>query len=107
MHYNILQKQERRPTMKENQAEETSFGPAVKTSKNTVDLRGLRVEEASHYLGMAISGCKSYSVLFIVHGTGTGAVKERALEILRNHPRVSKFEEESPMNYGCTIAYIK
>ncbi|ONK79701.1 uncharacterized protein A4U43_C01F9160 [Asparagus officinalis] len=101
------QKQERRTKMNENQAEETSFGPAVKTSKNTVDLRGLRAEEASHYLGMAISGCKSYSVLFIVHGTGTGAVKERALEILRNHPCVSKFEEESPMNYGCTIAYIK
>ena len=106
----ILQGQGRfqtRPTTKENQVEETSFGPAVRTSKNTVDLRGLRVEEASHALRMAIAGCRSYGVIFVIHGTGTGAVMERALNILRNHPRVAKFEEESPMNYGCTVAYIK
>ena len=87
--------------------DEVSFGPAVRTSKNTVDLRGMRVEEASHHLHMAISGCRSNGVLFVVHGMGTGAVKECAMDILRNHPRVAKFEEESPMNYGCTIAYIK
>ncbi|XP_073102695.1 uncharacterized protein [Elaeis guineensis] len=87
--------------------DEVSFGPAVRTSKNTVDLRGMRVEEASHHLHMAISGCRSNGVLFVVHGMGTDAVKECAMDILRNHPRVAKFEEESPMNYGCTIAYIK
>ncbi|XP_038971157.1 uncharacterized protein LOC103721871 [Phoenix dactylifera] len=87
--------------------DEVSFGPAVRTSKNTVDLRGMRVEEASHHLHMAISGCRSYGVLFVVHGVGTGAVKKCAVDILRNHPRVAKFEEEGPMNYGCTIAYIK
>lgn len=92
--------------VKENE-EETSFGPAVRTSKNTVDLRGMRVEEASHHLQMAISGSRSRQVLFVVHGMGSGAVKASALNILRNHPRVAKFEEESPMNYGCTIAYIK
>ncbi|OAY75494.1 Endonuclease MutS2 [Ananas comosus] len=98
----------RRPSMevKENE-EEASFGPAVRTSKNTVDLRGMRVEEASHHLQMAISGSRSRQVLFVVHGMGSGAVKASALNILRNHPRVAKFEEESPMNYGCTIAYIK
>ncbi|KAJ0963833.1 hypothetical protein J5N97_028955 [Dioscorea zingiberensis] len=91
----------------ENNDDDSSFGPAVRTSKNTVDLRGMRVEKAALQLQMAISGCKSYGVLFVVHGTGTGVVKECALDILRNHPRVVKFEEENPMNYGCTIAYIK
>lgn len=91
----------------EQTVREVSFGPAVKTSKNTVNLRGMRVEPASHYLQVALSECKSNSVLFIIHGTGTGAVKERALDILRNHRRVIKFEEESPMNYGCTLAYIR
>ncbi|CAL9060707.1 unnamed protein product [Musa banksii] len=95
------------PATEANKDEEAAFGPAVRTSKNTVDLRGKRVEEASHRLQMAILGCKSRGVLFIVHGTGTGAVKECVLEVLRNHPRVAKFEEESPMNYGCTVAYIK
>lgn len=107
----MLQQQGRfqqRPTLKENKAEEdATFGPAVRTSKNTVDLRGLRVEEASHNLQIAILECRPHGVLFIIHGVGTGAVKEKALEILRNHPRVAKFEDESPMNYGCTVAYIK
>lgn len=84
-----------------------SYGPLVQTSKNTVDLRGMRVEEALHHLSMAIAGTESQSVLFIIHGMGTGVVKEGVLEILKNHPRVDKFEQESPMNYGCTAAYIK
>ncbi|KAM0876152.1 hypothetical protein ACQ4PT_036361 [Festuca glaucescens] len=99
-------------TAKRSPAEATqgasiSFAPAVQTSKNTVDLRGLRVAEASHELQMAIDGCRSYQVLFIVHGMGTGAVKECALGILRSHPRVAKIEDESPLNYGCTVAYIE
>lgn len=79
----------------------------LQTSKNTVDLRGLRLEEAALHLDMAIAGRESHSVLFVIHGMGTGVVKERALEILRKHPRVAKYEQESPTNYGCTVAYIK
>lgn len=67
----------------------------------------MRVEEAAHHLNMAISAREPQSVLFVVHGMGTGVVKERALEILRTHPRVTKYEQESPLNYGCTVAYIK
>ncbi|MED6195754.1 hypothetical protein PIB30_117478 [Stylosanthes scabra] len=86
---------------------EPSYGPVVRTSKNTVDLRGMRLEEASMRLEMTITGCRPYSVLFIVHGVGTGAIKERAIDILRNHSRVTNYEPENPMNYGCTIAYVK
>ncbi|GJZ15654.1 DNA mismatch repair protein MutS [Tanacetum coccineum] len=88
-------------------SEEGSYGLVLQTSKNTVDLRGMRVEEASHHLNMAIDTTGSSSVLFIIHGMGTGVVKESAHQILRKHPRVVKFEQESPTNYGCTVAYIK
>ncbi|KAK1424708.1 hypothetical protein QVD17_20043 [Tagetes erecta] len=88
-------------------SEAVSYGPAVQTSKNTVDLRGMRVEEASHNLNLAINTAGPGSVLFIIHGMGTGVVKEAALQILKKHPRVLKFEQESPTNYGCTAAYIK
>lgn len=88
-------------------SKEVSYGLVLQTSKNTVDLRGMRVEEASHYLNLAISTTGSNSVLFIIHGMGTGVVKESAQQILRKHPRVVKFEQESPTNYGCTVAYIK
>ncbi|XP_076882332.1 uncharacterized protein LOC143530773 isoform X1 [Bidens hawaiensis] len=88
-------------------SEDVLYGPAVQTSKNTVDLRGMRVEEASHELNLAINTSGPGSVLFIIHGMGTGVVKESALQILKKHPRVLKFEQESPTNYGCTVAYIK
>ncbi|XP_011027851.1 PREDICTED: uncharacterized protein LOC105128046 isoform X4 [Populus euphratica] len=89
-----------------NKDEEVSHGPRVQTSKNTVDLRGMRVEEAAQHLNMAISAREPLSVIFVVHGMGTGAVKECALEVLGKHPRVAKYEPESPMNFGCTVAYI-
>ncbi|XP_052202898.1 uncharacterized protein LOC127808411 [Diospyros lotus] len=89
-----------------SEEEAVSYGPVVQTSKNTVDLRGMRVEEATHHLNMAVASTASNSVLFIIHGMGTGVIKECAIEILKNHPRVSKFEQESPMNYGCTVAHI-
>lgn len=85
---------------------EVSYGPVIQTSNNTVDLRGMRVEEASQFLNMAIDLRGSNSVLFIIHGMGTGAVKECTLDILKKHRRITKFEQESEMNYGCTVAYI-
>ncbi|XP_022994333.1 uncharacterized protein LOC111490087 [Cucurbita maxima] len=84
-----------------------SYGAVVQTSKNTVDLRGMRIEEASYHLDMAIASRGPNSVLFIIHGMGTGAVKEHVLETLRKHRRVAKYDQESPMNYGCTVAFIK
>ncbi|OMO65175.1 hypothetical protein COLO4_31493 [Corchorus olitorius] len=85
----------------------TSYSPLIQTSKNTVDLRGMRVEEATHHLEMAIAARESNSVLFVVHGMGTGVIKELALEILGKNPRVVKYEQDDPMNYGRTVAYIK
>ncbi|VVA95684.1 unnamed protein product [Arabis nemorensis] len=79
----------------------------VQTSKNTLDLRGMRAEEAIHQLDMAISGRDSGSILFIIHGMGTGVIKELVLERLRKHSRVSRYEQANPMNHGCTVAYIK
>ncbi|XP_073038736.1 uncharacterized protein [Primulina eburnea] len=86
---------------------EISYSPVVQTSKNTLDLRGMRAAEAKLNVNMAINASGVNSVLFIIHGMGTGVLKELVLELLRNHPRVAKFEQESPMNYGCTVAYIK
>ncbi|CAA6666597.1 unnamed protein product [Spirodela intermedia] len=67
----------------QEEVKEAAFGAVVQTSRNT-----------------------ALGVLFVVHGVGTGAVKDAALRLLRNHPRVARFEADSPMNDGCTIAYI-
>lgn len=67
----------------------------------------MRLEEVAMHLEMAINASQPYSVLFVIHGMGTGAVKDRALAILHKHPRVTNYEPESPMNYDCTIAHVK
>lgn len=79
----------------------------IETSKNTLDLRGMRVEEAMYQLDMAISGRESGSILFIIHGMGTGVIKELVLQRLSKNSRVSRYEQANPMNHGCTVAYIK
>ncbi|CAN7039601.1 hypothetical protein IGI04_005836 [Brassica rapa subsp. trilocularis] len=79
----------------------------IQTSKNTLDLRGMRVEEAIYQLDMAISGRESGSILFIIHGMGTGVIKELVLQRLSKHSRVSRYEQANPLNHGCTVAYIK
>ncbi|KAM7263577.1 hypothetical protein ACFE04_001260 [Oxalis oulophora] len=103
----VMKKQGQLKSSDVNNGENSSYGPSIQTSKNTIDLRGMRVEEAANELEMAIASRGPKSTLFVVHGMGTGAVKERALEILRNHPRVVEYDQENPTNYGCTVAYIK
>lgn len=91
----------------EIQVEEGKYDVAVQTSRNTLDLRGKRVEESLQELDMELATRGPQSVLFVVHGMGTGAVKEAVWKVLRKHPYVAKFEQESVMNPGCTIVYIK
>lgn len=86
---------------------EPKYQVAVQTSRNTLDLRGKWVEDAIRELNTTLASKRPQSVLFVVHGIGTGAVKEAVHQSLRQHPFVAKFEEESITNVGCTIVYVK
>eukprot|EP00850_Spirogloea_muscicola_P011396 SM000070S21362 [mRNA] locus=s70:568431:573558:- [translate_table: standard] len=83
------------------------FDAAVQTSRNTLDLRGKRVEDALMDLDLALATSRRGSVLFIIHGLGTGAVKQAVLSRLKGHRNVAKFEQEGIMNPGCTVAYLQ
>lgn len=89
------------------EVEELKFEPVIQTSRNTLDLRGMQVEDAIRETNIAIASKRHVSTLFVIHGIGTGAVREAVLNMLKRHPRVVKFEQESPMNFGCTIVYIR
>ncbi len=76
-----------------------------------LDLRGKRYEEAlnevDQYLDAAILA--GYSQVTIVHGKGTGVLRQGITEYLQNHPSVQKFEF-APSNQGgngATIVYFK
>ena len=81
----------------------------VRTSQNTVDIRGNRVMEAESALEKAISQATQSGILWVIHGKGTGKLRQGVHEFLGQHPQVERFEI-APQNEGgsgVTIAYLK
>ena len=81
----------------------------VRTSNNTIDLRGDRVEAAESKLEKAINQATDFDVLWIIHGKGTGKLRSGVHEFLSHHPQIDRFEL-APQNEGgsgVTLAYFK
>jgi DNA mismatch repair protein MutS2 len=84
--------------------------PVIQTSHNTLDIRGLRVVTAEAELDQGIT--KAYNAnctnVWIIHGKGTGKLREGVHEFLRSHPQVERFELADQKNggTGVTIAYL-
>ncbi|WP_204102799.1 MULTISPECIES: endonuclease MutS2 [Spirulina sp. CCY15215] len=80
----------------------------VRTSQNSVDIRGSRVFQAESQIEKAISAATQAGVLWVIHGKGTGRLRQGVHEFLERHPQVDRFEL-SPQNEGgsgVTIAYL-
>lgn len=82
--------------------------PIVRTSKNTVDIRGSRVADAEIELDRAIAAAMG-GAIWIIHGKGTGKLRSGVHEFLKQHPQVARFElaEQNDGGAGVTIAYLK
>jgi DNA mismatch repair protein MutS2 len=61
--------------------------------RSEIDLRGLRVDEMEAELLHALDGAVrgDLRTVRIIHGKGTGALRERVAELLRGDPRVREF----------------
>ena len=81
--------------------------PAIRTSQNTVDLRGSRVADAEMVLERAIA--EAQGPLWIIHGHGTGRLRQGVHNLLQQHPRVSHYESAEPDDggSGVTVAYVQ
>jgi DNA mismatch repair protein MutS2 len=83
--------------------------PAVRTEKNTLDIRGRRAADAEPEVEAAIArAVPSGSPVWIIHGKGTGRLRQAVGDILQRHPQVSHYELASQKEggSGVTIAYI-
>ncbi|MFB2837474.1 endonuclease MutS2 [Floridanema evergladense] len=83
--------------------------PAIRTSQNTVDIRGYRVADAESELERGIRAATNAGVLWIVHGKGTGKLRQGVHEFLQEHPQVERFElaDSKEGGAGVTIAYLR
>ena len=80
--------------------------PAIRTSRNTIDLRGMRVAESEAVIEEAIA--QGSGALWIIHGHGTGKLKAGVHEFLKRHPQIQRFEPaaQSDGGTGVTVAYL-
>lgn len=79
--------------------------------KSQLDLRGKRYEDALAEVDRYLDGAllAGYSQVTIVHGKGTGVLRQGITTYLKKHPSVKSFEL-APQNLGgsgATIAYFK
>ncbi|WP_373547383.1 endonuclease MutS2 [Chamaesiphon sp.] len=82
---------------------------AIRTSKNTVDVRGQRVMNAETEIERAIGQAYQSGIMWVIHGKGTGKLREGVQEFLSHHPQVDRFElaGEKDGGGGVTIVYLK
>ena len=85
--------------------------PEGKDLSLDLDLRGHKVEEAlpivDKYLDDAFLNGMPF--IHIIHGKGTGALREAITRMLKKHPRVREFRlgEDGEGGSGCTVVYLK
>ncbi len=81
---------------------------AIPTDDNTCDLRGLRVDDgvsmAMTFLDRALS--QGSAVIFLLHGHGTGAMKDAIRKELKGHPNVAHFRPAAQVEGGDGVTVV-
>ena len=92
-----------------SQAQRKKTAVLVRTSRNTLDIRGQRVDDAEMEINNAIAKALESGVLWIIHGKGTGRLRQGVHEYLKRHSQVEKFELASQKEGGAgvTLVYLK
>ncbi|MEY4354617.1 MAG: hypothetical protein RLZZ609_2858 [Cyanobacteriota bacterium] len=84
-----------------------SRGPEVRTERNTVDVRGLRVHEAEAAVEERLRGANG--PLWVIHGIGTGKLKRGLRAWLETVPYVERVSdaEQGDGGQGCSVVWVK
>ena len=74
-----------------------------------LDLRGQRAEDALDMLDRYLEKAYMAGLPFvrIIHGKGTGKLRQEVRAVLRTHPQVSSFEEGGPKEGGEGVTVAK
>lgn len=83
--------------------------PLIRTSRNTLDIRGSRVADAEPLIERAIAEAQETGGLWIIHGHGTGKLRQGVHAFLQQHPQIERFElaKREDGGAGVTIAYLR
>lgn len=79
--------------------------PSIRTSQNTIDIRGSRVADAEVILDQAIAEAQG-SPLWVIHGHGTGKLRQGVHAFLKQHPQVDRFELAAQEEGGAGVTVV-
>ncbi|KAI0561759.1 Endonuclease MutS2 [Gracilaria domingensis] len=81
----------------------------VRTAANTIDIRGQRVDSAQPLVDRAISKALAMGTLWVIHGHGTGRLRDGVREFLSQHELVERisYAEQEDGGTGVTIAFLQ
>jgi DNA mismatch repair protein MutS2 len=81
----------------------------IRTERNTIDVRGQRVDSAVLEVDRAMNAAHASGLLWIIHGKGTGKLRQGIHEFLASHSQVLKLELASDTDGGAgvTIAHLR
>jgi DNA mismatch repair protein MutS2 len=82
-------------------------GPDVRSERNTVDVRGLRVHEAEAQLDETLR--QANGPVWVIHGIGTGKLKRGLRAWLETVPYVERVSdaEQGDGGSGCSVVWVK
>ncbi|MYK92324.1 MAG: endonuclease MutS2, partial [Synechococcus sp. SB0669_bin_8] len=80
-------------------------GPEVRCAANTIDLRGLRLHEAESAVADQLS--RANGPVWVIHGIGTGRLKQGLWDWLKSTDQVERFHDAEPGDggVGCTVVW--
>jgi DNA mismatch repair protein MutS2 len=82
-------------------------GPEVRTARNSVDVRGLRVHEAEAVVEEALRG--GNGPVWVIHGIGTGKLKRGLRTWLEGVPDVERVSDAAQADggAGCSVVHLR
>ncbi len=83
----------------------TANAPNVRTESRTLDLRGKRLREAEPLLEEFLN--QHQGTVWIIHGHGTGALRQFVHEFLSHHPSVQHYELAAPEDGGRGVTVVQ
>jgi DNA mismatch repair protein MutS2 len=106
-----LEAKETSEVLKEREIPERPTISLKKDISWKIDLHGARVEDALQVLDKYLDDAvlANFPFVYILHGRGTGALRQAIHNYLRNHPSVLRFRtgEATEGGQGVTIVYLK
>ena len=78
-------------------------------ARGRVDLRGMYAEEAAVEIDHALTGALNAGLmrLEIIHGKGTGVLRQRTHDLLRDHPSVAEFRLGTLTEGGAGVTIVE